>query len=178
MNKLLTLLGMLFIWGCGISQKLPKSPQISVDFKKQKLIINKRHIDGSSRLFDITKAMGRYDRTYEIGPYYAYFYDQWGILVLENKEQRTIEEVSFQYVLQSGRKATENTFQGKVRLAKKDLASMRSPQEVQQNFPKIDFQVLFDLLLRAQLERIRVAVIYTDEYDLELVTVNFAASGS
>ncbi len=173
MNKLLAVLLCYAFLACGSTGKLPSAPRVSLDFKKQALVINKRRIDGKARLFDITKALGRYNRTYEVGPHYAYFYDRWGILVLEDTVSRNISEIRFEYVLQRGQQATDGTFTADFLVGKKDLREFASPLLLQQRFPQANFKLYQNLLLRSELERMQTAVIYTDEYDPELVVVRF-----
>lgn len=146
---------------------------IQIEYGSKILIINGNVLTPTDLFSAYVEALGTYDRTVQSSRYLTFYYDNEGITILVDQISGKVEEINFQYLPQRGTKGTIDFFEGSIIINDRNLLSFRNTQEVTNYYKRMDFTQVMDVLLMTQREGFNVGIVFTQDNQLELCSLQF-----
>lgn len=173
MNLVLTFCLLLLGNGTYASPVTSSDINIQIEYGSKILIINGNVLTPNDLFSTYVEALGTYDRTAQSSRYTTFYYDDEGITILVNKKTGKVEELNFQYLPQRGTKGTIDFFVGSIIINDRNLLSFRNTAEVTNYYNDMEFTQVMDVLLMTQREGFNIGIVFTQDNQLELCSIQF-----
>lgn len=173
--RITTLLLILLIGTISLKANNPieQFTSIQVVYGSKVLVINGELLYPDDLFSKYVEAIGTYDRVIPSEQYLTFYFDAQGITILVDKSIGKVEEITFQYLPQRGAGSTIALFEGEIVINDRSLASFHSAADIQNYFQQIEFTEVMDVLVMTQQDSFNVGVIFTQDNQLELCSIQF-----
>ena len=146
---------------------------VQINYSDKLLIINGMPLRPDDLLCKYVEAIGIYDRAIPGEQYCTFYFDERGITILVDKVCGKVEEIQFQFLPQRGAGGTVDLFDGEITINDRTLHSFPSASAVHHYFKEMKFTPVMDVLVMTQRETFNVGVVFTQNNELELCSVQF-----
>lgn len=146
---------------------------IQVVYGSKIIVINGELLYPDDLFSKYVEAIGTYDRVVPSGQYLTFYFDAQGITILVDKSIGKVEEIQFQYLPQRGVNSTIDLFNGEIIINDRRLNSFTSADAVRDHFQQIEFTDVMDVLVMTQQDSFNVGVVFTQDNELELCSIQF-----
>ncbi len=150
----------------------PKGIDVAISSQNGSITINGTTINSSSDVNALQGTLGKHNRVSIETGYKNYFYDELGILIIENLQTEKIEGVAFQYNPRDSEFATKKGFKGKLMIDSSKIGRTKSATAIKKG---LQVNIIEDqpTKISAANTKLRIDFLFNKIRQLELIYATF-----
>lgn len=152
---------------------LPKEVVVTIDYTESTLMINSVKIGKANQVAEVVALLGDYDRIKVEEGFSNYFFDEYGIMLIENKTKSQLHGFMVQFTKQDTEFSTSRAFSGKLYVNAKKVNPFKGMSFMERLIKDLSPRDTEGYKLTGATEELKVDFLYKPGGSMQLLFVNF-----